>query len=196
MKIDIILMAAGNSTRFGENKLLYNFKGKTLFEIALDNIIEGFSNSEHLWSVIVVTQYNEIIDIVSKYKNKKNNNIYAVYSPESVNGVSFTVKNGLKNACGDFYMFAVCDQPFMKSKSYLRLFNETLKSKKSIGTMIFEGQEGNPVVFKNIYRDELLSLSGDRGGRNVLKKHRDEVYFCEAENIEELLDADTVEFFK
>ena len=41
MKIDLILMAAGNSRRFGSNKLLYEWRGKKLYRYMLDALLEA-----------------------------------------------------------------------------------------------------------------------------------------------------------
>lgn len=187
-------MAGGNSIRFGENKLLYEYNGKPLYKIVLENIINGFLKCPYDWNVIVVTQYNEIKNYIDT--TYKNTNIYSVLSPKSCYGVSYTVKAGIlsKYCNGEWYMFAVCDQPFMKSETYLRLFLETLNSKKGIGTLIYNNREGNPIVFNSVYKNELLSLEGDRGGRNVLKKHRDDVYYCEVYCEKELYDIDTKDF--
>ena len=40
MKIDLILMAAGNSRRFGSNKLLYEWRGKKLYRYMYDSLVE------------------------------------------------------------------------------------------------------------------------------------------------------------
>ena len=191
MKINIILMAGGNSIRFGENKLLYNYKGKSLFEIALSNILKGFENSSYDFNIIVVTQYKEILDIVEK--SRFSEAVYSVYSPESSRGVSFTIRNGIlsEREKSDFYMFAVCDQPFMKSETYINLFKGTLNSNKGIGSVQCNGAVGNPVVFSEKYRDELLGLDGGTGGRKIVKKHIDDVYYFDILDDREIFDIDS-----
>ena len=41
--------------------------------------------------------------------------------------------------------------------------------------MTCDGVDGNPVVFAPEYRNELLALSGDVGGKKVLLAHPEEV---------------------
>ena len=56
MRINLILLASGNSKRFNGNKLLTNFNNKPLYMHTLDKIksIKGLNK------VIVVTKYDEI----------------------------------------------------------------------------------------------------------------------------------------
>ena len=54
-------------------------------------------------------------------------------------------------------------------------------------------REGNPNVFGRRYREELLALSGDRGGRGILKRHAGQVSWLEVSDERELTDLDTRE---
>lgn len=49
---------------------------------------------------------------------------------------------------------------------------------------------GKPVLFKGSYADELLALTGDRGGKAVLKRHWEDVLLVEAELEKSLQDLD------
>ena len=69
--IHIIYMAAGNSRRFGSNKLFYELDGKPMYRHLLERLIEikdrynKLKNAESNNSVIditVVTRYREILD--------------------------------------------------------------------------------------------------------------------------------------
>ena len=48
MKIGIIMLAAGNSRRFGSNKLLYEIQGKPMFCYILDTLYDVQKNWEQL----------------------------------------------------------------------------------------------------------------------------------------------------
>lgn len=56
--------------------------------------------------------------------------------------------------------------------------------------MTCDGVDGNPVVFAPEYRNELLALSGDVGGKKVLLAHPEEVTRFLAKNPQELADVD------
>ena len=52
---------------------------------------------------------------------------------------------------------------------------------------------GNPVIFSDIYIEELSRLTGDMGGRHVLRRHMADVRFLEVDDSRELQDIDTRE---
>ena len=63
--IHIIYMAAGNSRRFGSNKLLYEWRGKKLYRYMLDALLEAAEGLPGV-RVRVVTQYEEILKMVEE----------------------------------------------------------------------------------------------------------------------------------
>ncbi|HRM18773.1 MAG TPA: NTP transferase domain-containing protein, partial [Agathobacter rectalis] len=130
--IHIIYMAAGNSRRFGSNKLFYELDGKPMYRHLLDHLIEikdrynKLKNAESNNPVIditVVTRYREILDYCACIPD-----CHAVLSPDSEKGIAYTIKAGImavqeqkKTGMKDYYMFAVADQPYLKSQSVIKL---------------------------------------------------------------------------
>ena len=218
--IHIIYMAAGNSRRFGSNKLFYELDGKPMYRHLLDRLKEikdRYNNSESynpLIDITVVTRYREILDYCSSISD-----CHAVLSPDSEKGISYTIKAGImavkeqkKKNCvrqkkqekssgvshnsaetEEYYMFAVADQPYLKSQSVIKLIDKVLENTGDerlafslrCGTAV-----GNPCVFNSSLIPQLLSLEGDKGGRSVAKKH-DCVYVDIADE-SELMDIDTL----
>ena len=240
--IHIIYMAAGNSRRFGSNKLFYELDGKPMYRHLLDHLIEirdrynklkntgtnkpldsdemdadtvidtyigtdtGLSkkpgkktkNAESNNPVIditVVTRYREILDYCACIPD-----CHAVLSPDSEKGISYTIKAGImavqeqkKTGMQDYYMFAVADQPYLKSQSVIKLIDKVLENKgnmKSVFSLRCGDTVGNPCVFHSSLISQLLSLEGDKGGRSVAKKY-DCVYVDIADE-RELTDIDTL----
>lgn len=214
IKIDFIVMAAGNSRRFGKNKLLHPIQGYPMYCFVLDqaeqaaeylnkkkkaqtgNLCRKTEIPEYVCRIFTVTQFTEIQQEIIRRRNK-NRHLWQppVYSPESTEGVSFTIRNGIQAAGeeSDYYMFLTADQPFLKAASMIKLVEETLQSGKGIGSMCWKQEPGNPVIFHNQYLSSLLSLEGDRGGRQVVKVHLSDCWFCQVGQPEELADVDTME---
>ena len=62
--IHVIYMAAGNSRRFGSNKLLYLYEGKPLYRHGLELLLKLKQEMGEKLTVTVVTQYAEILEEV------------------------------------------------------------------------------------------------------------------------------------
>ena len=52
------------------------------------------------------------------------------------------------------------------------------------------GEFGNPAIFSEMYREELMTLEGDVGGKRVLRRHIDDLYLHEVDDGLELVDID------
>ena len=145
--------------------------------------------------ITVVTRYREILDYCACIPD-----CHAVLSPDSEKGISFTIKAGImavqeqkKTGMQDYYMFAVADQPYLKSQSVIKLIDRVLENKgdKQLAFSLRCGDAvGNPCVFHSSLISQLLSLEGDKGGRSVAKKY-DCVYVDIADELE-LMDIDTL----
>lgn len=199
--IHIIYMAAGNSRRFGSNKLFYELDGKPMYRHLLERLIEIKDRYNKLESdspvidITVVTRYREILDYCACIPD-----CHAVLSPDSERGISYTIKAGImavqeqkKTGMQDYYMFAVADQPYLKSQSVIKLIDRVLENtggKQLAFSLRCGAAVGNPCVFHSSLIPQLLSLEGDKGGRSVAKKY-DCVYVDIADE-RELMDIDTL----
>lgn len=197
--IHIIYMAAGNSRRFGSNKLFYELDGKPMYRHLLERLIEikyrynKLKSDSPVIDITVVTRYREILDYCSSIPD-----CHAVLSPDSEKGISYTIKAGImavqeqkKTGMQDYYMFAVADQPYLKNQSVIKLIENVLENKENkrlVFSLCCGDAVGNPCVFHSSLISQLLSLEGDKGGRSVAKKY-DCVYVNIADE-RELMDID------
>ena len=197
--IHIIYMAAGNSRRFGSNKLFYELDGKPMYRHLLDRLVgiknrynKSKSDSQTI-DITVVTRYREILDYCACIPD-----CHAVISPDSEKGISYTIKAGImavqeqkKTGMQDYYMFAVADQPYLKSQSVIKLIDKVLENKenKRLAFSLRCGDVvGNPCVFHSSLIPQLLSLEGDKGGRSVAKKY--DCIYVDIADERELMDID------
>lgn len=200
MKIAMIMLAAGNSRRFGSNKLLYPVDGVPMYRHVFDKLMqvrEYFTDRlsaekpaerkvlvEEL-SVTVVTQYEEIYEYVC------GRGAQALYNPKPDMGISSSVKIGLNaNQNADAVLFCVADQPWLRMETIEALIKTAIASGKGIACVSCDGSMGNPCLFKRKYFKELLALEGDKGGKKVIRAHREDTAVVEISDTRELLDMD------
>ena len=194
MKTRLILLAAGNSRRFGSNKLLYFIDEKPMFMYGLQ-VMKELLLEDLDRELYVVTRFEPIIEAVEEMKADPflQNRTHLVLSPESALGISYTIRAGLVDGeiQPDYYLFMVADQPFIKTETVERLIKETLNQRKIAGCVTWEGVPGNPVIFSKQLKKELSELQEDQGGKRVLKKYMNEICKISASCEEELIDKDT-----
>lgn len=185
--IGIIMMAAGEGSRFGSNKLLAQIQGKKLFTYCVD-AVSGITLTEKDGvniSRLIVTGYGEVKEYAAK------RNIRAVENLEPKLGISHTIQLGLKEFSDmDAVIFTVCDQPGVTNATYERLIKAYINGQKGLAALA-EGGEilGNPCLFTKKYYGELFMLEGDVGGKRVIKKHPDDLLSVQAQE-GELKDID------
>ena len=201
MKTTLIYLAAGGSRRFGRNKLLHLWEGEPLFAPLLKRLISLVSRHAE-WEILVVTRYPELkAEAETLWRRNKEKREEAeggfrvINSPDSEKGMSETIKAALRAApFSEAYAFFVADQPYLKEDTAERFLTEMEKLNGKEGTglgcVCFGERTGNPVWFSGEYRDELLALTGDKGGKEVVKAHRERVCLFPVEEERELWDVD------
>lgn len=179
MNTGLIILAAGNSVRFGGKKLLHRIGDRKMYEYALDTARRTGLDTA------VVTQYPEIAETA------RGHGFTAVINSFPERGISYSVRLGTEHFKNkDALIFAVCDQPYLKYETILRLLDEFERSPLTIARLTDGTRPGNPVIFDKRYIGELLSLEGDSGGKTVIKAYPGEVIHVFADTAE-LMDIDT-----
>ena len=193
--IDLVLMASGASRRFGLNKLLMEVKGKPIYAYGL----ETYAPIGQIDRKVVVSQNEEILEAGRKL------GYMAVFNNDSSEGISASVKHGLRalgfeegrdysdEASG--VIFAVCDQPLLTSETVIRLIDFFKGNDKGMACLQFKDRGTSPRIFTYRYIRELLAIEGDLGGRQVLRRHKDDIAYMSVDNEQEVFDVDTLEDF-
>ena len=161
-KTGIIILAAGNSSRMGEPKQLMKFKSKTF----LQHIIEE-SKEANLNPVICVTGYQS--DQISKAIAGMN--VIIVNNEQWSEGMGTGISAGIKEALQsdlDSVILAVSDQPYVSSGLFAKMLTLKDKSGKKIVASSYAGTLGTPVLFDKEYFNQLISLHGNQGAKNIV----------------------------
>ncbi len=167
----------------GQNKLLMEYNGAPLFSysVALSHLFQ---------KSVVVTKYGEI----SSYCYDRE--IFVVQNDESDQGISASIKLGVANCGGvDGFMFFPCDQPRITEKTVTNLLDHFYKMDKIIVPKVGE-KCFSPCIFPKRYKNTLLALEGDTGGRKIYMKNMNDCRFIYFDSDGEFLDIDTQEDIK
>lgn len=190
LKVSAIVLAAGESKRMaGRNKLLLPLEEKTIVECAVDAILEA-----RVDDVIVVLGHEAAA--IQKVLQKRA--LRFTFNPNFRGGMASSIQAGVAALAppAQTVMIALADQPLITTAEINFLIAEFARAtEKSIGVPTFNGQRGNPVLFDLRYREELLALQGEVGGKSILARHPEAVLevALPAGNI--LVDADTPEAY-
>ena len=190
----IFYLAGGDGSRFGENKLLYplTVEGvtKPMYRHALDRVMDIVS-ARITYELYVVTCHRDIYSYV-KGLQPELSRMYAVFSPDSPKGLSYTIRAGLAaagaTAPGVYDTFLVADMPYISEDSLADFMREVTDSGRTVGCMAENGRYKNPVMFQAKLEPELWALDGDCGGKSVFLRHQNEAYVYETAG--ELTDLD------
>jgi len=166
--VSAILLAAGKSSRMGKLKQLMPLGESTMLEQTLDNLL-GSKAAE----VIVVLGY-KAEEVMKRLSGKP---IKVVVNPLYRKGMSTSIAAGLKfvDSQSQAVMLTLGDQPYVDSPTINRLIDAFSSDKKGIVIPTHQGQRGHPLIFARKYQAPLYDLSGDIGGREIIKQHPEDV---------------------
>lgn len=192
MKIGCIIMASGVSRRFGENKLLTEFRGKSLIQTILDlteneSLLENNSFTKRL----VLTRTPEVAAICEKQ------NIPVIYHERTKRNEAILLGvNEMPDMDG--ILFCPCDQPLLSRSSLKKMLEEYKRyfetgEKNVILRLCFGESAGTPVLFGKGNFTELRNLPDGFGGSWICKQHPERIKMVQAEKKLELFDIDTKE---
>ena len=183
-KIGLVMLAAGNSRRFGSNKLMYEIDGMSMYLRTLNQLQAAVSELGNC-ELIVVTQYKEIAAKARALGAK------VLINPQPERGISSSMQIGLaaakeSAAC----LFTVSDQPWLSAETIVRLVHKLQSESKGMACTIWAQKTGNPCIFSRKYYQELMEITGDKGGKQIINRHPEDVTYLEIEDEKELVDVD------
>ncbi len=182
-----IILAAGESKRFGTCKQLLQLKGKPLCEWVLDAAL-----GSRLDRVVMVTGRDHDRIIAELGEKTGRSRLEVIYNPAFRNGLSTSLKAGLLRVHTSHasVMFLLADQPLVDPATLNLLLERFYRSAHSICIPTHKGRPGNPALFSCGLYPELLQITGDRGGRTVVAAHPDQLLTVEIGRADFFLDVD------
>lgn len=183
--IAAIILAAGKSRRSGEaNKLLFEAEGSPLVR----HVAEAALASR---AVEVITVTGHEADLITAVLDGLDLDI--VHNPDYRDGLSTSLKAGIgavaDGRSGALVMLA--DMPRI-SPAIIDLLIERFEQggETHICAPVHDGKRGNPVLWPRRFFPQLLEVSGDTGGRELLKRNAAEISAVEVDTVDIHFDVD------
>jgi len=187
-EVAAIILAAGRSTRMGgPNKLLQTYHGRALVRIAAEAALASRASR-----VVVVTGHQE----AAVREALQGLAVEFAHNPAYAEGLSSSVGTGVAAlpASADAAVICLGDMPLVGPAVIDQLIDAfDPPSGAVIAVPVHDGQRGNPVLWARRFFDDLKTLTGDSGARQILTAYADGVVEVPVADLSTNIDVDTPE---
>ncbi|MFB3095154.1 MAG: NTP transferase domain-containing protein, partial [Candidatus Acidiferrales bacterium] len=163
-----IVLAAGASSRMGQDKALLRWGKKTF----LEHLLAALRNAEtDPVRVVLGANADQVQKEISLGAGE------AVLNPDWQKGMLSSLIAGINSLPADVEAAAVClvDHPCVSS-TLIRALRENFRTgDKLIAIPTYQGRRGHPVLFSATLFDELRAAPLEVGARHVVRRHADDI---------------------
>ena len=160
-----LVLAAGEGRRFGGPKAPYVVEGERLVDRAVRVLHEGGCDPDY---VVLGAWLGDVPRAIS------------VTNPDWAEGMGSSLRAGLDVVAADRVVVTLVDLPGLSSEAVARL----VASPARIAQASYSGERGHPVMLGREHIDGVRSVAhGDRGARDYLRAHLDEVALVEVGDV-------------
>ncbi|WP_328535928.1 nucleotidyltransferase family protein [Streptomyces sp. NBC_00344] len=183
-----LLLAAGGGRRLGGRpKALLEHRGRPLAEYALHILREGGCGPVHVVLGAEAAEVGQRVDLSGSTP---------VDNPDWEQGMGSSLRAGLASLStsgADAALVLLVDQPGIGAEAVARV-RGACRSRSSLVAAAYDGRRGHPVLFgADRWGDIASSAVGDRGARDYLKAHEEEITLVECSDVAQAYDIDTVD---
>ena len=170
-KIGAVILAAGESSRFGRPKQLVQFRGKSLVR----RVVDAAKDANCSAIVVVLGSRREQIE-----RELKETAAIVAENEDWRRGIGSSIRVGVESAVNqapdiEAIVLLTCDQPFMKTDTIERLIAMREKTKKAIVASSYSETLGVPALFDRSCFQELLALDDETGAKTIILSNRERV---------------------
>jgi molybdenum cofactor cytidylyltransferase len=186
-RLAAVILAAGQSSRMGHNKLLAHWRGKPLLRHVAEAALASTARP-----VIAVTGHE-----ASATRNALSGlDVVLTANPHYAEGLSTSLRTGLASVpadCGGA-LILLGDMPEVGTDLIERMIaGFAPEDGRAICIAVRGGKRGNPVLWARRFFPEMETLTGDSGAKHLLGIYDEQVCEVEAGDDSVLTDIDTPE---
>ena len=165
MSIAIIVLAAGGSSRLGRTKQLVRVGGSSLLRHAAE-AAQGSSADDTL--VVLGSDADRLTRELDGLE------VTLVRNSGWQEGIASSIRAGVRvlPEAAEAALLMLCDQPRVSTGLLDTIMSRHRAVPASIVASWYADTIGVPALFPKTYFQELLSLKGDRGAKQIIERHR------------------------
>lgn len=183
-----IVLAAGQSKRMGaQNKLLADMGGRPMVSHIVDTVLASNTGSV----MVVVGHDSEKIEAALSQQD-----VRFVQNPDYEAGLSASLCAGIAAVPGatDGALILLGDMPDVMPQTINSLCSAfDAGGGEKICIPVFEGKRGNPIVLPRWIFSEVAEVSGDKGARDLIAAHSQDIIEVTVDDSGVLRDVDQPE---
>lgn len=163
-----LVLAAGESSRMGQDKALLTYRGRTFLETVLATLREADLSP----IAVVLGHHAEEIQQAVKLKD-----VEVVINPDYRRGQTSSLQAGLRaveNPDLEAVVLCLVDHPAVSPATIHELMRELHSSRAPVVIPTHDGRRGHPVILGRALFNELLGLDPSVGANSFIRKYRDE----------------------
>ncbi len=188
--ISAVILAAGESKRMGQPKMLLAWGSATVLEHVI-----GVVRSAGIEDVEVVTGAARAqIEAVCSRQNAR-----ATFNPAYANEEMLgSLQAGLRAmpAESEAAMITLGDQPQIELSTVQRIVSEYGKSKEPLIVPSYQRRRGHPWILGRRLWPEILEMKAPDSPREFLNRHASDIHYVEIDSASILQDLDTPEDYR
>lgn len=163
----VLILAAGASVRLGRPKQSLLYQGQTLVQKIVSTGLALQSGP-----VLLVLKEGDRIDVQE--------DVIKIYNPDAGLGMATSIHCGIRyleiqHPDIETVIITVCDQPFITTGLLQEMITQHRNTQLPIVTCTYGDIIGTPVLFHKTMFKALYSLNGDKGAKQLINQHIQQV---------------------
>ena len=185
--VGVVILGAGFSRRFGSDKRLHSFDGRTVAEATVEKYVDTFTSVR----VVVRAEDDQLSAKLSQYP------VDVIVAEDAHAGMGHSLAAGFTGLHWDWAFIALLDMPFVKTSTLLKLKEFVMNNPqvnivrpRLAATISSPVLRGHPVAWRESYFKQLAACSGDVGAKALLQQYADKITDIEVDDVGVVQDID------